>query len=162
MPSTMAFQLAANEAENIIYAATETGPFVYLADENKWYPLSGTSTPNQTYWSVEYIPSLNTARFATYGRGVWDFEFESLPTATDEESFKEDAIAIWPLPVVDEINWRLPENADRITLFQASGIPVKEISNETEKADLGDIPPGVYYLRFHFGKKQKVKSILKI
>ena len=28
---------------------------------------------DQTYWSVDYIPEINTARFGTYGRGIWDF-----------------------------------------------------------------------------------------
>lgn len=162
MPSTMAFQIAANEDENLIYAATETGPYVYLANENKWYPLSGTTTPNQTYWSVEYLPSLKTARFATYGRGVWDFEFESLPTAVQDVDTKDGEIVLWPLPVVGEINWKLPVEADRITLFQASGIPVKEINPGADNADMTGLPAGVYYLRFNFGKKQKVKTIFKI
>ena len=33
----------------------------------------GVSAPDQTYWSVEYIDEINTARFGTYGRGIWDF-----------------------------------------------------------------------------------------
>ena len=162
MPSTMAFQIAANEEENILYAATETGPYVYLADENKWYPLTGTTTPNQTFWSVEYLPTLKTARFATYGRGVWDFEFESLPTATQDVDIKEEEIVLWPLPAAAEINWKLAEGADRITLFQASGIPVKEINASSDKTDLTALPAGIYYLRFSFGKQQKIKTILKI
>ena len=31
------------------------------------------SAPDQTYWSVDFIPEINTARFGTYGRGIWDF-----------------------------------------------------------------------------------------
>lgn len=162
MPSTMAFQLAANEEEDILYAATETGPYVYFAAENKWYPLSGATTPNQTYWSVEYLPSLKTARFATYGRGVWDFVFESLPTATNESSSADLSITVWPQPVVGEVSWKHSGQAERITLLQASGIPVKEIDPQQEKADLSGLPAGVYYLKFNFGKKQQIKTIIKI
>ena len=36
----------------------------------------GVSAPDQTYWSVEYIPELLTARFGTYGRGIWDFKMD--------------------------------------------------------------------------------------
>ena len=35
--------------------------------------LSGISAPDQTYWTVDFIPEINTARFGTYGRGIWDF-----------------------------------------------------------------------------------------
>ena len=35
--------------------------------------ILGVSAPDQTYWSVEYIDEINTARFGTYGRGIWDF-----------------------------------------------------------------------------------------
>ena len=33
----------------------------------------GFSAPDQTYWSLEYVSEINTARFGTYGRGIWDF-----------------------------------------------------------------------------------------
>ena len=33
----------------------------------------GLSAPDQTYWSLEYVPEIHTARFGTYGRGIWDF-----------------------------------------------------------------------------------------
>ena len=35
--------------------------------------MGGISAPDQTYWSVEFVEELNTARFGTYGRGIWDF-----------------------------------------------------------------------------------------
>ena len=35
--------------------------------------MSGLSAPDQTYWSVDFVPEINTARFGTYGRGIWDF-----------------------------------------------------------------------------------------
>ena len=33
----------------------------------------GFEGPDQTYWTVEYVPEIYTARFGTYGRGIWDF-----------------------------------------------------------------------------------------
>ena len=57
----------------MLFAATEIGPYVYSKNDNEWYFLSGVSAPDQTYWSVDYIPEINTARFGTYGRGIWDF-----------------------------------------------------------------------------------------
>ncbi|MBK8700388.1 MAG: hypothetical protein IPN29_13005 [Saprospiraceae bacterium] len=97
MPSTVAFNLALNVAEDRIYAATEAGPYIYVKEDQRWYPLSGEKTPNQTYWSVEYVPSLKTARFATYGRGVWDFK-ESEETTAINAVEEQSEIVLWPMP----------------------------------------------------------------
>lgn len=77
LPNTMVYQLAATPDEKLLFAATEVGPYVYVKAENKWYDMSGISAPDQTYWSVDYIPSAQIVRFATYGRGVWDFKIST-------------------------------------------------------------------------------------
>jgi len=98
LPSTMVFNLAANEDESLIFAATEAGPYVFITEKNKWYQLSGEHTPNQTFWSVEYVKQTKTARFATYGRGVWDFTVEEIKTQTAETSLNENHLNIYPNP----------------------------------------------------------------
>ena len=65
--------LAGTPNDELLFAATEIGPYVYSKDDNEWYFLSGVSAPDQTYWTVDYISEINTARFGTYGRGIWDF-----------------------------------------------------------------------------------------
>ena len=73
LPSTLVYELAGNEYGDLYFAATELGPYIYNTSGNQWEYLGGVSAPDQTYWSVEFIPELNTARFGTYGRGIWDF-----------------------------------------------------------------------------------------
>ena len=73
LPSTLVFELASTADENVIFAATEVGPYAYVVADNQWYDIAAASAPDQTYWSVDYIPELSTARFGTYGRGIWDF-----------------------------------------------------------------------------------------
>ena len=73
LPSTLVFQLAGTPDNSILFAATEVGPYAYSFNQNQWFLLSGITGPDQTYWSVDFIPELNTARFGTYGRGIWDF-----------------------------------------------------------------------------------------
>ena len=73
LPNTLVFELSSTLDDNIIFAATEIGPYAYLANQDEWFLLSGLSAPDQTYWSVDFIPEINTARFGTYGRGIWDF-----------------------------------------------------------------------------------------
>ena len=73
LPNTLVFQLSGTPNDEILFAATEIGPYAYSKNENEWFLASGLSAPDQTYWSVDFIPEINTARFATYGRGIWDF-----------------------------------------------------------------------------------------
>jgi len=73
LPNTLVFKISGTPDDQYLFAATEVGPYVYISDDESWSDLAGISAPDQTYWSVEYIPELNTARFATYGRGIWDF-----------------------------------------------------------------------------------------
>ena len=73
LPNTLVFNIAGSDDDKYLFAATEVGPYVYINEENTWKDLAGISAPDQTYWSVEYIPELTTARFGTYGRGIWDF-----------------------------------------------------------------------------------------
>ncbi|MEQ1554968.1 MAG: T9SS type A sorting domain-containing protein, partial [Ferruginibacter sp.] len=77
LPSTLINELAANNDESMLFAATDAGPYVYIVANDQWYPMIGANTPLQVYRSVEYIRSSNTVRFATYGRGVFDFVISS-------------------------------------------------------------------------------------
>ena len=45
--------------------------------DGEWEDLTGADAPLTTYWSVEILPHENTARFGTYGRGIWDFRMET-------------------------------------------------------------------------------------
>ncbi len=103
LPKTMVFNIVANEDESLIFAATESGPYVYIAEKEKWFDLSGVTTPNQTYWSVEYLPAIQTARFGTYGRGIWDFEVKEIRSEVQEQQTASSSILIYPNPASDHI-----------------------------------------------------------
>ena len=45
----------------------------YDTTASSWVALAAAQTPDQIYWHVDFIDALQTARFSTYGRGVWDF-----------------------------------------------------------------------------------------
>ena len=73
LPNTMVFKIDGTLTDQIIFAATELGPYAYTDEQGEWINIMGLSAPDQTYWSLEYVPEINTARFGTYGRGIWDF-----------------------------------------------------------------------------------------
>jgi len=74
LPNTLVHELAANTDESLLFAATEVGPYVYVAAQDQWFDMRGLGAPMQRYTSVEYIDSEEIVRFGTYGRGAWDFK----------------------------------------------------------------------------------------
>jgi len=89
LPNTLVFELAGTPDDAYFFAATEVGPYVYITEEGTWQDLAGISAPDQTYWSVEFIPELNTARFGTYGRGIWDFIIDDSVNIAGDINFDE-------------------------------------------------------------------------
>jgi len=64
LPNTLVFELAVSGT--YLFAATEVGPYAYEIDGNgEWFDLAGISGPDQVYWTVDYVPVINTVRFGT-------------------------------------------------------------------------------------------------
>lgn len=77
MPNTLVYDLCGTDDDNILFAATELGPYIYSEIQGEWAYMGGIHAPDQVYWSCEYISEINTIRFGTYGRGIWDFVLDT-------------------------------------------------------------------------------------
>jgi hypothetical protein len=86
LPKTLVNSLAVSPGDSMIFAATDAGPYVYMTAQQQWYPLIDATTPGSIWRTVEYIPSINTARFSTYGRGVWDLIITNIVTPPNSVS----------------------------------------------------------------------------
>jgi Secretion system C-terminal sorting domain len=159
MPATVAFNVVANADETKLYAATEAGPYVYIAKENKWYPMSGANTPTQTYWSVEYVDALKAVRFGTYGRGVW--EFKESPLAASDEPLNEVSVKIGPNPSSDYVYIESRKMIDKIELYDQSGKKLRVLIQDS-KIDVSELNNGIYFVKVYADKKSLTKKILKI
>ena len=157
MPSTVAFQIAANENEDIIYAATETGPYVYLKDEDKWFPLSGNSTPTRRIGVLGIYLNWQQPDLAPMAE-VYGILFLNRPGFLQRWAEEESAIQLWPMPVVGEVNWKSELNFDRITLYHVNGMPVKEIQVGRKKVDVKFLPGRNLLLVFSVGKNKLVRK----
>jgi len=102
LKGTTVFELDQNEKESLIFAATEMGPYVYLKATGKWYPMDGNKAPTQAYWSVDYMDEIETARYGTYGRGVWQFEINSF-TANKNLANISEQVTIYPNPTAESL-----------------------------------------------------------
>lgn len=75
LPSTLAYcMVEAPDASGRMYLGTQNGAWEWDPVARQWNDILGTDGPVTLYWSVETVPSRNIIRFATYGRGVWDYE----------------------------------------------------------------------------------------
>ena len=99
-PSTLVHKLAFDSpVTQTLYAATEAGPYLYESATDTWANLVGATccAPLTDYWDVEALPALGIMRFATYGRGIWDY---NLGTVLAAGSPRADALhmAVFPNP----------------------------------------------------------------
>jgi len=158
LPNTMAFGLATNPDESLIFAATEAGPFVYIVDLGTWHPLAATTAPLTTYWSVEFVDQINMARFGTYGRGTWDFEV--VGTVSTEDPQEDIAFDMYPNPVIDQINISLPQSANymiSVNNMEGKTMLTDQFNSNAHSLNVSQLSSGTYVLTIH-SNNQKITS----
>jgi hypothetical protein len=78
-----------------IFAGTDIGPYVFDVNESKWHAIGGVDVPYFNSTDVDYIESIETVRFATWGSGIWDFNITSLNDFTEIESQNESELNLY-------------------------------------------------------------------
>lgn len=85
LPSTLVYGLALESpGSELLYAATEAGPYRLDPDTDTWEYIGGSRAPLTTYWCVEAVPEAQVVRFGTYGRGIWDYATDTATSAPEE------------------------------------------------------------------------------
>jgi hypothetical protein len=77
LPPTLVLNLAISADGQHLFAAAEAGAYYYDRSQSRWIDIVTLGAPNQTYWDVDFVDATGSARFATYGRGIWDFVLAS-------------------------------------------------------------------------------------
>ena len=147
MPNTMAHELTMDPAEKFLFAATDAGPYVYSMDLEEWYNMSGISAPLQQYISCEFIPSTHTVRFATWGRGIWDFNLTSL-AGTSSYLAAKDSFSVYPNPVKGDQLTIQSEEIGVISLYTINGklISSENVNKTSQTFNVAELPNGIYLL----------------
>ncbi len=133
LPKCTILELAQSNDENFIFAATTLGPYVYITSTNKWYSLMSYDSPEQTYWTVEFIKGQNIARFGTYGRGIWDLKISYMNNIDSKDVDKTSQniiIEVNPNPIINDINVNVKSNIQGncvVKLFDIKGKYIGEI-----------------------------------
>lgn len=132
LPATLVYDIDINPEGNVLFAATEVGPYAFVHSLNRWEDIAGVYAPDQTYWSVEYVPHLQTARFATYGRGIWDFNVESISSIDHQTAQVPDGyhLSNYPNPfnAQTRINYKIPSSDwVELTIYNSLGQTIRTL-----------------------------------
>jgi hypothetical protein len=129
LKNTLIYEMVSNEDGSLLFAASEIAPWVYIKVIDQWFDLSGTAAPQQTWWSVDYVPSLKTARFGTYGRGIWDFKIESFNGVEEILAGNGDIILnAYPNPFSDQLSVAVNEAINGKTTIRLTTITGKVVT----------------------------------
>ncbi len=160
LPNTLVYELVLGGQNNDqLFAATEVGAYRYDESAGEWESIMGTEAPLTTYWSVEWVPEINSVRFGTFGRGMWDYSLLD-PADVVGEGSAQDALAfrIAPNPVRDHfaMQFELAEAGPvKAEVFDIHGRRLDVLADGTFSAgahDLTvdwnrDLPVGMYLVR---------------
>jgi photosystem II stability/assembly factor-like uncharacterized protein len=147
IPPTMVHEMCMDPDENFLFAATDAGPYVYVVEQNEWFDISGTDAPIQEYISCEYVAADDIVRFATWGRGIWDFEIVGGVVGQDELNIIEEDFGIYPNPSDGNMNIYSPYYA-QANIYNIHGQKVLEtiFLAGNNKVNLGFLKNGQYFL----------------
>ncbi|MEO0340333.1 MAG: T9SS type A sorting domain-containing protein, partial [Bacteroidota bacterium] len=164
LPSTLVYDLAFNDDETLLFAATEAGPYVFVLRDQQWYPLHNGCNPIQTYWSVEFVPQTEIVRFGTYGRGIWDFQITgTLLTSTDEVEKSNIKVEVFPNPMADQFSIRLKNMEGHYNLLNSKGqiIQNDRLQLGINSVNVSTLPKGIYFIQIVTKEGAVTKKILK-
>lgn len=163
LPSTTVFDIAQDPEGLYLFAATESGPYVYIEHLNEWFDLAQGIAPDQTYWTVEYLHNQNKVRFGTYGRGVWDLDIGFLSA---DEDVVQGTVKLYPNPAQDLLNIELDDsNIHSVSILSASGTQMMQTpaNEQLKNIDISAYPNGIYYVIFATKENSIVsKKFIKI
>jgi hypothetical protein len=168
LKNTLIFEMTCNTDGSLLFAASEVGPWVYIVANEKWYDLSGTGAPQQTWWSVDYIPALRTARFGTYGRGIWDFKISTFSGVEDIiAGGGELGVTAYPNPCQDQLTVNISAGLTIKSSIRILSVEGKEMMilkpemGAATRVNMAGLPAGIYVVVVNEGSKSGVVRVVK-
>ncbi|RBW55672.1 hypothetical protein DS884_15020 [Tenacibaculum sp. E3R01] len=134
-----------------VFAGTDIGPYVFDVTNEKWYSLAeGIGFFNAM--DVDYIPAINTVRFASWGSGILDFKIETKSLGVNDHTL--NTLTLFPNPAKDFVTINLESlliNKVTIEVFTLQGkrvIHKKGISFINKKTTLNTskLVAGIYLI----------------
>jgi hypothetical protein len=154
LPSTTVNRLAAYKNDSFLFAATDAGPYAYVKATNQWYSLMDPSVPVVVFRSVEYVSSINTVRFGTYARGMWDLVIGGAPgqeiLSIANGGAPKAEIKLYPNPVVSGQFLNIEYDGHKtmvVEIFDFTGKRVMNSFTTNGSVNTSSLPAGAYFCR---------------
>lgn len=78
LPDTLVYTLVeVPDGKGTVFAGTQTGAYKRSPTDPEWVDITDTTSPITTFWDSEVLLHEPVVRFATYGRGIWDYRFDT-------------------------------------------------------------------------------------
>ncbi len=169
MPPTFIYDMDVIPGDTVLFAATASGPYTYLKSQNAWFDLLGNHAPVQMYRSVDYIDEIKTARFGTYGRGIWDFKADIADYVSIAE-LNTRQLNIYPNPAANQIAISISQNIShaKIRIVDLNGNTILQLNDQSLKSNssfqikIPDLPAGNYFLIVENGDERLVEKVVVI
>lgn len=173
LPNTLVYELVLGGVnQDELFAATEVGAYRYDSNLGTWESIMGTEAPLTTYWGVEWVPEINSVRFGTYGRGMWDYALTDPADVADYGQSNRTGLALRtsPNPARSEVafSFDLPADASvTLELFDVHGRRLDTVDAGSLGAGHHDLPyrmeeswaRGTYLARLRAGDRTDVRKI---
>ena len=162
LPQTLIYDIAPTLGDEYVFAATELGPYVFSSETNQWSSMTENTAPDQVYWTVEFVDEIKTARFGTYGRGIWDFKLEEETSSVQLAEFSKTDFKLYPVPTENVLNLQFDSNkSSTITIYDLQGKLVLEqkiVNTKTVHIDVSSLEKGAYVCKVNQQSKSFVKQ----
>tara|TARA_B110000967_G_scaffold144291_1_gene147688 strand:- start:432 stop:3095 length:2664 start_codon:yes stop_codon:yes gene_type:complete len=134
-----------------IFAGTDIGPYVFVVDDLTWYSIAeGIGFFNAM--DVDYIESISTVRFGSWGSGILDFTIID-PNLDVDKTKDVEALVVFPNPAKNFVNLKLGGFENSKVVIQLSSLEGKMVLNKNHEfqtnlksvtLDISSILPGIY------------------
>ena len=176
LPATLVHRLAFdNDLDQTVYAATEAGPWRCVGGAWENLLTSVPGAPLTDYWDLESIPNRAIVRFATYGRGLWDFHTASTASVASGGLERGVRLQVGPNPARGSVRLAYAQSEAgpvRIEVFDVTG---RRVSTPLDRwCPAGDgvaplelrdsmgrrLPAGIYLVRLRARQQRVVRQLV--
>jgi hypothetical protein len=117
---------------------------------------------------VEYVNETKTARFGTYGRGIWDFDVSEV--SSTNETIKDITLNIYPNPSSEILNINLTAHSFdgnvNLNIINNVGFVIRSQNvspnQESIKLAINDLKSGVYFVEIRDKNSRIIGKFTKI
>jgi len=152
-PDAQTGGMVATPDGQFIFAGTDIGPYVFDVNQEQWYSIA-QDIGFFNSMDVDYISSINTVRFSTWGSGILDFSIENL-VGIDQNSLTHQ-LDLYPNPAKNYVLIKLDSpdiNEVTVDVIDLKGQKILSNkhtfsnNNTTLKLNTSLIASGVYFVK---------------